>query len=80
MLSRTIREVMPDALVAPTLVLGRTDSTYFTGLSPCCYRFVPQRVPAEELASIHGINERISLESYRELISLYIRLLINSCA
>ncbi len=79
MLNRTIREVMPGALVAPSLVLGRTDCTYFTGLSECCYRFVPQRMPAEDLPSVHGINERISLESYHEMINFYIRLLRKSC-
>ncbi|MCX6001656.1 MAG: M20 family peptidase [Chloroflexi bacterium] len=78
-LSRTIRETLPGVLVAPTLVLGRTDCTYFTGLSPCCYRFVPQRIPGDEIASLHGINERISIDSYAEMINFYIRLMQNSC-
>jgi carboxypeptidase PM20D1 len=78
-INKTIREALPVTLVAPTLVLGRTDCTYFTGLSACCYRFVPQRIPAEEMASIHGVNERISIESYREMINFYIRLMQNSC-
>lgn len=77
---KTIREALPATLVAPTLVLGRTDCTYFTGLSACCYRFVPQRIPGEEMSSIHGINERIAIESYREMINFYIRLLQNSCS
>jgi len=79
MLNGTIREIMPDAIVAPSLVLGRTDSCYFVDLSPCCYRFVPQRVRSDELASIHGINERVSIDSYGEMISFYIRLMICSC-
>jgi carboxypeptidase PM20D1 len=80
LLVRTVREIMPDALVTPMLVLGRTDCTYFTGLSSCCYRFVPQRVPASEMAAVHGINERISIDNYAEMISFYIRLIHNSCA
>jgi len=79
MLNDTIREIMPDALVAPTVVLGRTDSCYFVDLSPCCYRFVPQRVRSDELASIHGVNERLSVDSYGEMISFYIRLITSSC-
>jgi carboxypeptidase PM20D1 len=78
-LNKTIREALPATLVAPTLVLGRTDCTYFTGLSSCCYRFVPQRIPGEEMASIHGVNERVSIDSYREMINFYIRLMQNSC-
>jgi carboxypeptidase PM20D1 len=77
-LMQTVREIMPDALVTPMLVLGRTDCTYFTGLSPCCYRFVPQRVPAAEMTAIHGINERISINNYGEMICFYIRLIQNS--
>jgi carboxypeptidase PM20D1 len=78
-INKTIREVLPATLVAPTLVLTRTDCTYFTGLSACCYRFVPQRIPGGEVASIHGVNERISIDTYREMINFYIRLMQNSC-
>ena len=80
MLNDTIREIMPDALVAPTLVLGRTDCAYFVDLSPCCYRFVPQRVRSGELASIHGVNESLTVDSYGEMISFYIHLMIGSCS
>jgi carboxypeptidase PM20D1 len=76
---RSILSSLPATLVAPTLVLGRTDCTYFTGLSSCCYRFVPQRIPGEEMSSIHGVNERISIDSYRKMINFYIRLMQNSC-
>lgn len=78
--SRTIRETMPGTLVAPMLVPARTDCTYFTGLSPCCLRFAPERIPAGEMACIHGVNERISLDSYAEMINFYIRLMQNSCS
>ena len=80
MLNDTIREIMPDAIVAPTLVLGRTDCCYFVDLSPCCYRFVPQRVRTGELATIHGVNESLAIDSYGEMISFYIRLMIGSCS
>jgi carboxypeptidase PM20D1 len=80
MLNDTIREIMPDALVAPTLVLGRTDCAYFVDLSPCCYRFVPQRIRSEELASVHGVNESLSVDNYGEMISFYIRLITGSCS
>jgi len=80
MLNDTIREIMPDAIVAPTLVLGRTDSCYFADLSPCCYRFAPERVRSGELASIHGVNESIAIDSYGEMISFFIRLITSSCS
>lgn len=78
-INRTIREVMGDALVTPTLVQGRTDSIYYIDMVECCYRFVPARVPAEEISAPHGFNERVSVNNYAEMISFYIRLLHNSC-
>lgn len=78
-INRTIREVLVDALVTPTLVQGRTDSIYYIDLAECCYRFVPERVPAEEISAPHGFNERVSVNNYAEMINFYIRLLHNSC-
>ena len=77
--NRTIREVLGDALVTPSLVQGKTDSINFADLAECCYRFVPERAPAEEISSIHGFNERVSVNNYAEMISFYVRLLHNSC-
>jgi len=76
---RTIREVLRDVLVTPNLVQGKTDSSHYTGLSDYIYRFVPERLPVEELASLHGYNERVSVNNYAEMITFYIRLLHNSC-
>jgi carboxypeptidase PM20D1 len=78
-IDRTIREVMGDILVIPTLVQGKTDSIHYRDLSESCYRFIPARVPAIELGSLHGFNERISVNNYIEMIEFYIRLLHNSC-
>jgi carboxypeptidase PM20D1 len=78
-LDRTIREVMGDILVTPTLVQGKTDSIHFRDLTDSGYRFIPSRVPALELSSLHGFNERISIDNYVEMINFYIRLLHNSC-
>jgi carboxypeptidase PM20D1 len=60
------------------LVLGRTDCTYYTDLSECCYRFAPHRIPGTEMAIIHGINERVSIDNFCEMINFYARLIVNS--
>lgn len=53
--------------------------THYRGLTKSCYRFLPERVPGMELSSLHGFNERISVNNYIEMINFYIRLLHNSC-
>ena len=78
-LDRTIREVMGDVLVMPSLVQGKTDTVHYRGLTENCYRFIPARIPVMELGSLHGFNERISVDNYVESINFYIRLLHNSC-
>lgn len=79
MINNAIRETMPGVIVAPTLVQGRCDCSHYADLSPCCYRFVPERIRSVELSIIHGVNERVSVDNYGEMISFYIRLLTSSC-
>jgi carboxypeptidase PM20D1 len=73
--ARAVRETIPDAVVAPGLMLGGTDSRYFDGLADNVYRFSPLRARAEDLPRFHGTNERISLKNLGELIRFYHRLL-----
>lgn len=77
-LHRTIREVFPEALVAPSLVVGATDCRHFVGLSENIYRFQPQVMTGEDLAGIHGTNEHVSVEGYGRSIDFYMRLMRNS--
>ncbi|GAA4448103.1 M20 family peptidase [Nibrella saemangeumensis] len=77
-LHQTIRSVFPEVIVAPYLMLGATDARYFTGLSPNVYRFLPTRLNDEEIKSIHGTNERISISDYKKIIQFYATLIRNS--
>jgi carboxypeptidase PM20D1 len=74
---RSIREVTP-AVVAPGLVLGGTDSRHFTPLARGTYRFVPVHLAPEDLARLHGTNERVSVKGYEDAIRFYVRLIRNS--
>jgi carboxypeptidase PM20D1 len=72
---RTIRETYPEAAVAPNLVLGGTDSRHFAGLTGAVYRFGPVRFRREDLARVHGKDERIAVEDYLTSIRFYTRIL-----
>ena len=76
--NRTIRDIFPEALVSPALVNSASDSTRYIGLSPNILRFLPQRFDSKGLLMLHGVNEKISLSSYGEMISFYIQLIKNS--
>lgn len=73
----TIGQVFPNAAIAPNLVLGATDSRYYTGVSEDVYRFMPAPLTGEDLSRIHGSNERIAVEDYKNLIVFYQQLMKN---
>ena len=78
-IQRTAREVFPDAIVAPALFVGFTDSRHYLGLSDNIYRFSPMRIRRADLPRIHGPNERLGLDTYKDMIRFYLRLIENSC-
>jgi len=76
-IERTIRQVFPDALVAPSLVIAGTDSRHYQSLAGDVYRFTPMILAPSDLARLHGTDERISVEGYRDCVRFYVQLLIN---
>jgi len=77
--SQTIRDVFPEALIAPAMANSASDASRYAGLSANTLRFLPQRFTSEELVLLHGTNERISIDNYGEMISFYIQLIKNFC-
>ena len=75
LVNRTLREVVPGALVAPGLMVGGTDSRHFAALSDHILKFSPIRARPEDLARFHGTNERISTAGLVEMVRFYHRLL-----
>jgi carboxypeptidase PM20D1 len=77
-LNRTIREIFPDVIVAPGLMVAGTDSRHYTGISDNILRFTPVRANADDLKRFHGTNERLSIEGYADMIRFYRRLIENT--
>jgi carboxypeptidase PM20D1 len=77
LLQRTIAQVFPGMLVSPNLLSGGTDTKHYRKLTRNVYRFVPARVRENDLARIHGTNERIAVENYGEAVRFYAQLLRN---
>jgi acetylornithine deacetylase/succinyl-diaminopimelate desuccinylase-like protein len=61
-----LKEFEPNWPVAPTLLTGGTDSRFFRAVGSTCYGFHPLRtdMPYGEMQkTVHGIDERISIEN-----------------
>ena len=57
--------------VTPYVTVGGTDSRFFTNLSSNVYRFLFDVLSQEDVAKIHGTNERVSEENYQQIVNFY---------
>jgi carboxypeptidase PM20D1 len=70
-LTQTIRQVFPQVVVAPFVVLGGTDSYHYQDIAQDIYRFSPIVVPKADLKRIHGTDERIAIQDYLACVRFY---------
>lgn len=77
MIHTTIRQVFPEVMVNPMLMLGATDSRHYTQVSNNIYRFIPVTFTQEDLARVHGLDERIGIEDFKKAIGFYYVLVKN---
>jgi len=78
-LQRTIRQVFPETIVVPSIMIGASDARLYAGVSRDVYRFVPLVMVSEDLVRIHGTNERISVANYERIVRFYLQL-VENCA
>jgi carboxypeptidase PM20D1 len=74
-IERTVREVFPDALVAPGLMLAASDARHFQTVTDQHYRFMPIRFKSADLQRVHGTDERIAVDQLADMVRFYHRLL-----
>jgi carboxypeptidase PM20D1 len=73
-----IRRTVPDAIVAPYLVVGATDARHYADMSDSVLRFLPVRLTQADLDGMHGSDERISIASYEAAIRTYREILLQT--
>ena len=79
-LERTIREVVPEAVVAPYLVVVITDARHYEALSDNVFRFLPVRLAPQDLQRMHGTNERLAVRDYERAVRFFRELILNAAA
>lgn len=70
-LQESIMNHFREVYVSPYLVVGATDSRHFIPLADNVYRFSPVVMDIEDTEMIHGINERIRIDTYQNGIRFY---------
>ena len=69
LLTRLAQSAYPEALVAPFMMNGATDSRHYSKLSHFIFRFSPILLSQEDQDTVHGVNERLSLENAARMVS-----------
>jgi len=77
-IERAVASTWRGALVSPYLMVQCSDSRHYGKISDRVYRFSAMALSAEERRSIHGNNEKITLDAICKAVEFYIRLLRNS--
>ncbi|XP_052449840.1 N-fatty-acyl-amino acid synthase/hydrolase PM20D1.1 [Carassius gibelio] len=77
-IKKTVHDIFPEVTVSPGVCVGNTDSRHYTELSPDIYRFAPSWYKPGDSARFHGVNERISIQNYEEIVQFYFQLMQNS--
>jgi carboxypeptidase PM20D1 len=77
-MQHTIAQVYPEAVVAPFVFVGATDSRHYIGLTKDIYRFVPLLTTPEDVARFHGTNERVGVENFARSADFYTQLIRNA--
>jgi len=75
-----VSDLIEGAKVVPEMTPGFTDSRIYRLRGIPAYGFVPCLVAPEELAGIHGHNERISIENLRLGMQVLHQLMLRLCA
>jgi len=69
----------PNALTVASLLFGASDSRFFRSKGIPCYGVCPMLVSLEEFNRIHGIDERVSVDSMLEGIQVYTDMVKKLC-
>ncbi len=76
-IQKSIKQIYPDVLIAPSLVVGGTDSRHFSAISDHVYRFSPFFISPHNYTCFHGIDERISVGEFENSIRFYRQMIMN---
>ncbi|KAF0974786.1 hypothetical protein FDP41_006260 [Naegleria fowleri] len=79
-IKKSIHQMQPDAFVVPYLFIAGSDSKHYRKLSDYAYGYLPMRLMKanQDLARIHGHNERISTQNYLESVNVYGAIILNA--
>ncbi|OUS27410.1 hypothetical protein A9Q99_14985 [Gammaproteobacteria bacterium 45_16_T64] len=79
-IEKTLLEIKqdPHLVISPFLFMAATDATHYEDISDNQYRFLAVTINAADKDRFHGLNERIAIDEYLNIIWFYHQLIKNS--
>lgn len=77
-IENTIADVFPATVTAPALFIAISDTRHYADLVGDVYRFRPIHVGPDDVKRFHGVNERLSVENFQQMVTFYYRLMVNA--
>jgi len=78
-LTDVVKKEAPEAVVTPFMTIGGTDSKYFQAKGVNTYGIIPVFITNDELDTMHGIDERISIENLMRGIRIMYQTVKTTC-
>ena len=73
----TVKQIHPDAVVIPGLLIGGTDTKWYGELCDDVYRFVPSFLGIDDIKRFHGHDELITVKNFEQTVNFFHHLLTN---
>jgi len=70
-----VAQIFPEAIATPYVMVGGTDARYFAEHCPCTVRFAPITLSKQQLNSVHGLDENLSVHALGRAVEFYTLLL-----
>jgi len=70
-MERALSQTYPQATAVPYVMTGCSDARFMARLTDQCFRFVPFLIDAQQLESIHGIDECVDISTLRPAVEFY---------
>lgn len=71
LVEKAVSTVFSDVTPSPYLMTGASDSRYMSRVCDCCLRFAPFRISAQQLASVHALDENLDLSTLAPAVDFY---------
>ena len=66
-----LSQTYPTVIPTPYIMTGASDSRYFDKVAEACIRFAPFQISDKQLASIHGIDECLDIETLHKAVDFF---------